>query len=61
MRLTAVIRIMTLFLKIGEKIKNEFVGDNYYANEFKKIYLKISELSNIKNEEDYKEFENYFK
>ena len=62
MNLTAVIRIMTLFLKIGEKVKNQFGGDNnYYANEFKDIYLKISEVTEIKNDEDYQEFENYFK
>ncbi len=62
LNLTAVIKIMTLFLKIGEKVKNQFGGDNnYYANEFKDIYLKISEVTKLKDDEDYKEFENYFK
>ena len=51
-RLSAVIRIMVLFLKIGEKFKKEFDCDNYYANEFKKIYIKIPW---------YKELKQYFK
>ena len=60
-RLTAVIRIMNLFIKIGEKVKIQFGGDNFYVNEFKEIYKKISELQSIKNSEEYNEFENYFK
>ena len=60
-RLTAVIRIMTLFLKVGEKVKKQFGGDNYYVNEFKEIYSKISKVIKLKNDEDYEEFEIYFK
>jgi hypothetical protein len=60
MRLTAVIRIMLLFIKIGEKIKIKFGGDNFYVNEFKDIYLKISQLSSLKEDEDYIEFKNYY-
>ena len=61
MRLTAVIRLMTLFIKVGEKVKNQFGGENFYVNEFKGIYLKLSDLSSLKDYEDYKEFEQYFK
>ena len=60
-RLTAVIRIMNLFIKIGEKVKIQFGGDNFYVNEFKDIYKTVSELPSIKNSEEYNEFENYFK
>ena len=60
-RLTAVIRIMTLFFKVGEKVKKQYGGDNYYVNEFKEIYSKISKVIKLKNDEDYEEFENYFK
>lgn len=60
-RLIAVIRIMNLFIKIGEKVKIQFGGDNFYVNEFKDIYKTISELPSIKNSEEYNEFENYFK
>ena len=60
MRLTAVIRIMLLFIKIGEKVKIKFGGENFYVNEFKDIYLKISQLSSLKEDEDYIEFKNYY-
>jgi hypothetical protein len=54
LRLSAVIRKMVLFLKMGEKVKKEFVCDNYYVNEFKKIYIKLlrsstSIMKNLKN------------
>ena len=61
MRLTAVIRIMTLFIKIGEKVKVQFGGDNFYVNEFKDIYKKISNLPSLENYEEYNEFKYYFK
>jgi len=54
LRLSAVIRIMILFLKIGEQVKKEFDCDNYYANEFKKICVKIPFYY-------YEEFKQYFK
>ena len=60
MRMTAVIRIMLLFIKIGEKVKIKFGGENFYVNEFKDIYLKISQLSSLKEDEDYIEFKNYY-
>ena len=59
-RLTAVITIMNLFTKMGEKVKIQFGGYNFYANEFKDIYKTISYYIN-KNSEEYNEFENYFK
>ena len=51
---------MLLFIKIGEKVKIKFGGENFYVNEFKDIYLKISQLSSLKEDEDYIEFKNYY-
>ena len=41
-RLIAVKTIMNLFTKMGEKVKIQFGGYNFYANEFKDIYKTIS-------------------
>ena len=37
-RLIAVKTIMNLFTKMGEKVKIQFGGYNFYANEFKDIF-----------------------
>ena len=58
-RLNAVVRIMNLFLKMGNEIKKKFNVDNYYIEQFKECYKKINEIQ-IYNDEDVVEFKSYY-
>ena len=42
MRLNVVIRIMNLFLKVGNEVKKKFNTNNYYLEQFRDAYKKIS-------------------
>ena len=58
-RLNGVVRIMNLFLKMGNEIKKKYNVDNYYVEEFRDNYKKINDLE-IKNDEDIDEFKKYY-
>ena len=58
-RLNGVIRIMNLFIKIGNEIKKKYNVSNYYAEQFRDSYKKIIDLD-LKDEEDIDEFINYY-
>ena len=58
-RLNAVVRIMNLFLKMGNEIKKKFKVDNFYLEEFKECYKKIKDLQ-INYDEDIVEFKGYY-
>ena len=58
-RLNAVVRIMNLFLKMGNEIKKKFNVDNYYIEQFKGCYTKINGVQ-IYNDEDVVEFKSYY-
>jgi len=58
-RLNGVVRLMNLFLKMGNEIKKKYNVDNYYVEEFRDNYKKINDLE-IKNDEDIDEFKKYY-
>ena len=58
-RLNAVVRIMNYLLKLGDEIKKKYNVDNFYIEQFRDSYKKISDL-NILNDEDIKEFKKYY-
>ena len=58
-RLNAVVRIMNLFLKMGNEIKKKFKVDNFYFEEFKECFKKMNDLQ-IDDDEDFVEFKGYY-
>ena len=58
-RLNGVVRIMNLFLKIGNEIKKKYNIENYFVEQFRDCYKNIHELD-IKDDEDFDEFKKYF-
>ena len=58
-RLNAVVRIMNYFLKLGDEIKKKYNVDNYYIEQFRDSYKKISELDK-KYDDDIDEFKQYY-
>ena len=59
LRLGAVVRIMNLFLNLGNEIKKKYNVENYYIEQFRDCYKKISGLD-IKDDEDINEFKKYY-
>ena len=60
-RLNAVVRIMNLFLEMGNKIKNKFNVHNYYIDQFRECHKMINDLNvKINDDEDVIEFKNYY-
>ena len=60
-RLNSAIKIINLFLKIGNKVKEKYNTENYYIEQFRDIYKIISNLIINYDEEDKEEFLNYYK
>ena len=59
MRLNVVIRIINLFLKVGKEVEKKFTVTNYYYEQFRDIYKKISSLT-LGDNEDIQEFKKYY-
>ena len=60
-RLNGVVRIINIFLKLGVKIVNSYLTENYYLEQFRDCYKKICELNITDNDdEDINEFKNYY-
>jgi hypothetical protein len=59
MRLNVVIRIINLFLKVGKEVEKRFTVTNYYYEQFRDIYKKISGLA-LEDNEDIQEFKKYY-
>ena len=58
-RLNGVVKIMNYLLKLGEKVKETYNVDNYYIEQFRDSYKKISELDK-KYDDDIDEFKQYY-
>ena len=58
-RLNGVVRIINLFLKLGVKIVNSYLSENYYLEQFRDCYKKICELRD-NEDDDITEFKNYY-
>jgi hypothetical protein len=52
MRLYAVIKIMNLFLKIGEKVKSKYNKKKDYIEQLRKVYEKIKIISSQSSQEE---------
>ena len=61
-RFKSAVRIMNLFIKLGNKITENYWAENYYLEQFRDCYKKICYLNIKENEdEDVDEFKNYYK
>ena len=59
LRLDAVVRIMNLFLNMGNEIKKKYNVENYYIEQLRDCYKKVCELD-IKDNEDINDFKKYY-
>ena len=56
LNIDAAFRIMTMFIVLGEKIKQKYYCQNFYIQELREIYYKITSF----NTEDAQQFKKYF-
>ena len=56
LNMDATFRIMKMFILLGEKIKQKYNIQNFYIEEFRTIYNRVSSIDN----EDAREFKKYF-
>ena len=55
LNIDAAFRIMTMFIVLGEKIKQKYYCQNFYIQELREIYYKITSF----NTEDAQQFKKY--
>ena len=61
-RFKSAVRIINLFLKMGDEVTKNYWAKNYYLEQFRDCYKKICDLDIKENEdEDVDEFKNYYK